>query len=256
MVSLRAERERQGLSLDEVAAHARIPIRYLAALERGDEGVLPPGPFQRGYQRQYLEFLGFDPETAVLPPQEPLEDEPEEDPTSETLTITAALEDVPLWRLAFAGFVLTTLVVLALRVIATLLGPTLPPEATAAAVDAAATLSDLGEADAVGGAPEAGEGAGEGQGQGSADAASLPLARLRIRAVEDTRLRTAVDGVESFEGRLPAREFIDLEGSEKIEVWAEDLTNVLIHYNGEHIEPLGAISSSRKLVFVLNDARP
>ena len=68
MVNLRAERERMQLSLDEAAARVRIPVRYLDALERGDEDALPAGTFRRGYQRQYLEFLGFDPETEVIPP--------------------------------------------------------------------------------------------------------------------------------------------------------------------------------------------
>ena len=242
MVTLRTERERLGLSLDDAAAQARIPLRYLAALERGDDEILPPGPFQRGYQRQYLEFLGFDPDTEVLPPDEPLEDED----TSATLTITAALEEVPFRRLAFAGFILTFMVVLALRVVSLLLGPELP---SAADLTASVPLpgAPLGEGDDVGTDPAADPDAPPPSAQ-----AALPTARLRIRAVEDTRLRTSVDGVESFRGRLPARESIDLEGSEKIEVWAEDLTNVLLHYNGERIEPLGNISNGRKLVFIIN----
>ncbi|RME25408.1 MAG: helix-turn-helix domain-containing protein [Deltaproteobacteria bacterium] len=68
-VDLRQERQRRGLSLDEVSRHSRIPRRYLDALETGHTDDLPPGPFIRAYQRQYLAFLG-------LPPQAPVRRHP------------------------------------------------------------------------------------------------------------------------------------------------------------------------------------
>ena len=58
MNELRHERERRGWTLDDVASRTRIPRPYLEALEDGNHDVLPPGPFFRGYLRQYLEFLG------------------------------------------------------------------------------------------------------------------------------------------------------------------------------------------------------
>ncbi len=214
MVDLRAERERKGMSLDEVSAGARIPAHYLDALERGDHDVLPPGPFLRGYRRQYLEFLGFDPETETTasapPPAEP----------EYTITGTVSFDEVPLIRLVMAGFVLTLVVVLGLRLTVELSGgPETAPAATAIA-----------------------------------DVAPLmpPSSRLRIRAIEPTAISTSVDDHESFSGTLPAGEIIDLEGSEVIEVWAADLTTILITYNGERIEPLGNLSRGRRLVFVLD----
>ena len=139
---------------------------------------------------------------------------------------------MPLTRLVFAGFVLTMALVLVLRIAATLLGPT-AASATAAEDMAATSAATAAAVEAAAQAP-----------------AALPTARLRIRAVEDTRLRTAVDGVSSFKGTLPAREIIDLQGNERIEVWADNLTNILITYNGERIEPLGKLSEGRKLVFI------
>ena len=58
-VDLRQERERRGLSLDEVSQRSRIPRNYLLALESGEVGGLPRGPFLESYQRQYLLFLGL-----------------------------------------------------------------------------------------------------------------------------------------------------------------------------------------------------
>jgi hypothetical protein len=56
---MRAERERRGLSLDEVAAQARIPRRYLEALENDDASAFPRGPFLSSYTGQYRRLLGL-----------------------------------------------------------------------------------------------------------------------------------------------------------------------------------------------------
>ena len=40
---LRAERERRGLSIEDVSAHLKISVRKLRALEDGDELVVPQG---------------------------------------------------------------------------------------------------------------------------------------------------------------------------------------------------------------------
>lgn len=219
MIHLRTERERQQLSLDEAAARARIPVRYVDALERGDDDVLPPGPFRRGYQRQYLESLGFDPESPVvaLPPMHGDIDDIEPD---ETGTITASLDEMPLGRLVIAGFLLTMAIVLALRVLGEV-------------VDPAPVATETPEELAAAAAP-----------------AALPTAKLRVRAIEPTRLVTTVDGIESFKGVLGANKVIDLAGRDRIEVWAADLNTILITYNGERIEPLGTLSQGRRLVFI------
>jgi len=217
VIHLRTERERLQLSLDEAAARARIPVRYVDALERGDDGVLPPGPFRRGYQRQYLESLGFDPDSAIVHHPELPEEE-----LDETGTITVSIDEMPLGRLVVAGFLLTMAVVLGLRVVAEFVG-----------TEAAATETSAAEIEAAAIAP-----------------AALPTARLRVRAIEPTRLKTKVDGLESFSGTLEANKVIDLEGRDEIEVWAADLTTILITYNGERIEPLGNLSQGRRLVFI------
>lgn len=216
MIYLRTERERRQLSLEEAAAQARIPVRYVDALERGDEEILPPGAFRRAYQRQYLDSLGLDPDSPVAP--QPLE--PEQPEEEETRTITVSLEEIPLQRLVVAGFLLTMAVVLGLRVIAAYIDYTTPAEVAPDEMAAAIEPS------------------------------TLPTAHLRVRAIEPTRLRTRVDGIDSFQGVLDANNLIDLEGREEIEVWAADLTSIIITYNGDRIEPLGNLSRGRRLVFI------
>lgn len=54
---LREARAQMGLSIEDAAKRARIPLRYLEALERGDMTVFGKGPFAIGYTRQYRRFL-------------------------------------------------------------------------------------------------------------------------------------------------------------------------------------------------------
>lgn len=211
MIHLRAERERQNLSLDEAAARARIPVRYVDALERGDEEILPAGAFRSAYQRQYLDSLGIDPNSPVVVP---LPEEP-------TMTTTTQLDEMPLARLVVAGFLLTMAIVLSLRVASEFTDTS--PQASAPEEVAEPSL--------------------EAQ-------VALPTSRLRLRAIEDTRVSTRVDGFDSFDGVLPAKEILDLDSRQKIEVWVSDLTTIRITYNGERIEPLGNLSHGRRLVFI------
>jgi Helix-turn-helix domain/Domain of unknown function (DUF4115) len=95
--NLRRERERRGLSFDDVARLAKIPARYVKALEEDDVTVLPKGPFRNGYRKQYLEFLGLDEQDLVA-------------------TERAAAPEVPVARLVAGGFAVTVLLVVALRV--------------------------------------------------------------------------------------------------------------------------------------------
>jgi len=58
--SLREERLRRGLELDEVASATLIRGRYLEALELERYDLLPEGFYRRGFLRRYAEFLGLD----------------------------------------------------------------------------------------------------------------------------------------------------------------------------------------------------
>jgi cytoskeleton protein RodZ len=63
---LRAERERQKYSLDDVAASTKISTRMLRALEEEKFSQLPGGIFNKGFVRAYARFLKLDEERAVV----------------------------------------------------------------------------------------------------------------------------------------------------------------------------------------------
>jgi cytoskeleton protein RodZ len=62
---LREERERRGISLDEIAKATKVGPHLLEALERNDLASLPGGPFNKGFVRAYARHIGLDPEATV-----------------------------------------------------------------------------------------------------------------------------------------------------------------------------------------------
>jgi transcriptional regulator with XRE-family HTH domain len=57
---LRAAREAQGLSLADVAARTRVPIRHLEAIESGDYSNLPTPTYAIGFAKAYARAVGED----------------------------------------------------------------------------------------------------------------------------------------------------------------------------------------------------
>jgi cytoskeleton protein RodZ len=58
---LLAARTEKALSLSEVAAQTRIPIRHLEALEASDFAALPGSTYSLGFAKSYARFVGLDP---------------------------------------------------------------------------------------------------------------------------------------------------------------------------------------------------
>lgn len=62
---LRAQRERQQIALDAIAANTKISPSLLEGLERDDVSHWPPGIFRRAYVRAYARAIGLDPDGVV-----------------------------------------------------------------------------------------------------------------------------------------------------------------------------------------------
>jgi len=63
--SLKAERDRRGVTLQAIADSTKISISLLAALERNDMSRWPSGIFRRAFVREYVTALGLPPEPLV-----------------------------------------------------------------------------------------------------------------------------------------------------------------------------------------------
>jgi cytoskeleton protein RodZ len=57
---LKAERERQSLSLADMAAKTRVPMRHLDAIEKSDFGALPGTTYTLGFARSFARALDMD----------------------------------------------------------------------------------------------------------------------------------------------------------------------------------------------------
>ena len=90
---LKRTREQKGLTLHDVQVATKIRTRYLEALERGDDSVVPGEVYFRGFLRSYANFLGLDglqlvkqyrehKEAQEVPPEAPAELQPAASPRS------------------------------------------------------------------------------------------------------------------------------------------------------------------------------
>jgi len=214
MNELRHERERRGWTLDDVASRTRIPRPYLEALEDGNHDVLPPGPFFRGYLRQYLEFLGQTEGTGQdgLEPNE-LDERIEQSVAEATAAALDSSQRVPMMRIGIAGFLVT--MVLAL-------GYTVYDRLTATP-----TTTVNGVVVPVG-----------------------PPHIVRIKAIEDVHMAVTTDGRLAYDKKMRGGSTLDFKAISRLELEIADLTRVRIHYNDKRIEPLGSVSRGRRLVFM------
>jgi curved DNA-binding protein CbpA len=63
--SLRAVRERNGVTLDSISARTKIAEYYLSYIEEERFDALPPPIYLRSYLKQYAAAIGIDPDPAV-----------------------------------------------------------------------------------------------------------------------------------------------------------------------------------------------
>jgi transcriptional regulator with XRE-family HTH domain len=64
-VRLRAQRERQQISLSKITDQTKIKTSLLEALERDDVSVWPTGLFRRAYIRAYAQAIGLEPDSVL-----------------------------------------------------------------------------------------------------------------------------------------------------------------------------------------------
>ncbi|WP_419827519.1 helix-turn-helix domain-containing protein [Sphingomonas sp.] len=58
---LRAAREAQGRTIEEIGRQTRVPIRHLEQIEAGELAGLPAAPYSAGFVKAYARVVGLDP---------------------------------------------------------------------------------------------------------------------------------------------------------------------------------------------------
>ncbi len=291
-VDLRQERQRRGLSLDDVSRRSRIPRRYLDALETGRTEGLPRGPFFDSYQRQYLAFLGLPPQATISVRPRPiaprkvgvdahlardtdtarapdadarsardvdaaaLPDEPtlEHEATERSRTITRQYDSVPVIRLVLAGFLVTLALVLTMKLLSGLVDRAAESAATPAVVSAdPPTAAELAAADDQTPPPDVDLDAPEPAAGVALAAPPVPQMRVHLRAHERVHVRVELDGEPALSEWLEPGDEHDFLGADEIAVDVSDLTRLAIAYDGQRVEPLGNLSHPRRLVFLRDE---
>lgn len=81
-------------------------------------------------------------------------------------------------------------------------------------------------------------------------AAPVEVPMLRLRGLDPVRARVEIDGELVFSGTLQGGADLSWPAGRLAAVELDDLTRAEVHYDGERIEPLGSLSTPRRLEFV------
>ena len=223
---LRNAREHAGLSLHDLAARTRIPLRTLRAIEKNDFDNVPPGIFARSFIRTYAQEVGVDPNEAVAQYRSITEPvvEPVAEPQAEVVE-----QRIP-WR-SFApdlsefgqrwGYALTAMALLVGLIAVNRYGER--DEQPAAAVAAAPAPRIEKPADSP--KPVATTGGG---------------IQLEMRAQGPCWVRAVVDGQIAFARLLQPGEIETLSGQRDITMRVGDPAALSYSINGRSGPPLGS----------------
>ena len=258
---LRQERERQHVSLQDIAAATKIQLKFLEALENDAYDQLPAAPFVVGFLRAYAQYCAIDPEE-VLTTYRSLHRAPEPpDALRRPVSVpTPSPQRVHLTRLGvfLAVFgLLTGLVVHELRrgqqarypvtsfpavlpgVAEDTTSPSTPaasvvprPEPAAAPLAGGQTTLGTSEAAALPQASPTPVTAPAGAG-GSAESPGMLV--LQARAVADTWLRIEIDGDKRHDLLLTSGKSMQWEAHERFRLTVGNVRGTRLALNGQDI---------------------
>ncbi len=271
--TLRRERQRLNLDLEQVARETKINRRLLEAIEAEDFDRLPGGVFTRSFVRQYARVLGLDEDEIAAELQrniQPQEAE-QEGPTRLPAETAIELPRVPEFASAKprSGSSLPALAgVVAVMLICSAIyawwqrGPrTAPPPAStaerseapapvpapvAAAAQPAAAQPAAAQPAAAAPAPETPAALPL-----VPDAAASPDAgvRLVLTATEPTWISVRSDGKFVYSGTLQANETRNLDANEQVRMTVGNAGGLSITLNGQPVPPLGSSGQVREVQF-------
>jgi cytoskeleton protein RodZ len=237
--TLRAARERRGLSLRQIANATKISILTLEALEKNDIARLPGGIFSRAFVRSYAIEVGLDPETAI---QEFMGQFPQDSvtaghPASSQIEDHEAVESDRKMASTVVRLIAISVPIAAVVVYFGTAGRPItqtveaPVETTATQPSAPPPATELTAVPAVNAA--------------SADrpaAAAIPADRLIVQVLATRRAWVAatVDGRRAVQKEFQPGEAQTFEATKEIVLTTGDSGGVALTVNGMPAKPLGA----------------
>lgn len=235
---LKAAREEQGLTVQDVASRTRIHSAYLEKIESGSTEGLPALAFVRGFMRNYMQTLGIDdPALAeavaelghvpqAVPPPQPLRP----DTTEKLLGMESETANWTRWILVAALAVLLIWVVYLLVRVTTTGDPVPATTSTAVTPPPSPAPEALPGSGSVPGAARPSSAGTAGQPTGAAE----PRANLRltVRGLEETWLRLSLDRQPAVELLIHPAESVNFDANEEIRLTVGKSQGVSVYLNG------------------------
>jgi len=262
---LKKEREKRGMTLEEVSAATKIGVRSLKALEQEKFDLLPGGIFNRGFVRSYAKHLGLDDEVVVADYMEAAgESTPAPtlaDPTQANANEQARLQgsSPPLPWGSMAVVVAVAILLFAAWHYYSHRKPaeiTNVSESSATAPEGSATTASPGPApsDATSANTQASAPASTLPSANSSRVASAPASSagsfaLSLHAVDEVWLSTTVDAQPPSEAIMEQGQSKTLQASDKVVIRIGNPTALQVSINGKRIPIRGTEGQPETLTF-------
>jgi cytoskeleton protein RodZ len=270
---LKRERERRGITLDDISVSTKIGTRMLHALEEDHFDQLPGGIFNRGFVRAYAHHLGLDEEEILaeyleasgdtVPGRIPEAAEPDSLVEVREEEERAGTDGIP-WGW-FAGIVLIIAIGVATwgaysRGKRGPAGGAEQPASLPAKIspETAPVPSRAGSSTP---APNVVETSAPPQGMGAkpVDAARSPAPTafvVRISAREDCWVSVKADGKEIMQDTLFASTERSVQARQQIVIRAGNVAALDLSFNGRKLPPQGAFGEAKTLTFSSSGLQP
>ena len=251
--TLRSERLRLGLDLDQVAERTKIGTRLLQAMEANDFDKLPGGVFTRSFVKQYARVLGLD-EEAIGAEFKTIENRHEEMPApargfrsqtdiagvvpNDGGSRISSLDPKSRSRLVSIGWVALAIVVCAGGYYF------LNHDRVGAPKDNAAIQAPVETAPQPPPSPVPVQ-AKPATVQTKPAPAPVGVLQVLLKASEDSWISVTADGRRQFEGILQANDSKQIDANEKVNVIAGNSGGLEIALNGKSIGPIGRSGQKR-----------
>jgi cytoskeleton protein RodZ len=243
--ALRAAREQQGRSLEEVAASTRARVDQLRALEEERFGSFGGDVYAKGFLKNYALELGLDPQ--------PLLDTYRREVSHDDAHATALVGGVatpPKQRSAppaWIAWVLAAVVIMAGFAFLSTVGsgvapPTASPDEPTGPPPAPAEEDEVepDETDGVDEPEGEAEEAEPDEAEEEPEAEEPDGVELLIALEESSWIRVVIDGTPILEQTMPQGEVLEYRGEEEIEIRYGNPGGVRAELNGEDLGPQGS----------------
>lgn len=261
---LSEERQKQSVSLEEIAAKTYIPLRLLSAIESGQLKALPEPVFIQGFIRRYAEALGLD--GATISKEFPVNLSPvpipEPSPSQPKPLVQPAV--APPKPKVERQFQMPTLPSVQLPSLPSVQLPSLPsiPRSTwvATGIGAAIVVGLISIVSAIANRPKTAQAPAPVKPPETRSASIAPPANppaspvaagvsVKVNITEESWAEILVDGKSAFEGTLAKGTQRAWNGKKQIVVSAGNAGGVSVSYNNGATKPMGGLGEVKEMRF-------